>query len=46
MSSAGAVVDFNRLRRAGTDEAIPRAAGSFLDVVNVFPLCLRLFARE
>jgi modulator of FtsH protease len=40
------VVDFNRLRRAGTDEAIPLAAGIFLDVLNVFLLFLRLFARE
>ena len=30
------VVDFNRLRRAGADEAIPLAAGIFLDVVNIF----------
>src|SRR3954452_19770292 len=28
------VVDFNRLRRAGKDEAIPLAAGIFLDVLN------------
>jgi modulator of FtsH protease len=40
------VVDFNRLRRAGTDEAIPLAAGIFLDVLNIFLLFLRLFARE
>jgi modulator of FtsH protease len=40
------VVDFNRLRRAGTDEAIPLAAGIFLDVLNVFLLFLRLFARS
>jgi FtsH-binding integral membrane protein len=40
------VVDFNRLRRAGTDEAIPLAAGIFLDILNVFLLFLRLFARE
>src|SRR6516164_4271214 len=38
------VVDFNRLRRAGTDEAIPLAAGIFLDVLNIFLLFLRLFA--
>src|SRR6476646_2421910 len=30
------VVDFNRLRRAGRDEAIPLAAGIFLDILNVF----------
>ena len=40
------VVDFNRLRRAGTDQAIPLAAGIFLDVLNVFLLFLRLFARS
>jgi modulator of FtsH protease len=40
------VVDFNRLRRAGSDEAIPLAAGIFIDVFNVFLLFLRLFARE
>ena len=40
------VVDFNRLRRAGTDEAIPLAAGIFLDVLNVFLLFLRLFGRS
>jgi modulator of FtsH protease len=40
------VLDFNRLRRAGTDEAIPLAAGIFLDVLNVFLLFLRLFARS
>ena len=40
------VVDFNRLRHAGTNEAIPLAAGIFLDVLNVFLLFLRLFARS
>ena len=40
------VVDFNRLRRAGTNEAIPLAAGIFLDVLNIFLLFLRLFARS
>ena len=40
------VVDFNRLRRAGAHEAIPLAAGIFLDVVNIFLLFLRLFARS
>jgi len=39
------VVDFNRLRRAGSGEAIPLAAGIFLDILNVFLLFLRLFAR-
>ena len=32
------VVDFNRLRRAGADEAVPLAAGIFLDVLNIFRL--------
>jgi len=40
------VVDFNRLRRAGTQEAIPLAAGIFLDVLNIFLLFLRLFGRS
>lgn len=40
------VVDFNRLRRAGKDEAIPLAAGIFLDVLNIFLLFLRLFANS
>jgi uncharacterized protein len=40
------VVDFNRLRRAGSDEAIPLAAGIFIDVLNVFLLFLRLFSNS
>jgi FtsH-binding integral membrane protein len=40
------VIDFNRLRHGGTDEAIPLAAGIFLDVLNIFLLFLRLFARS
>jgi uncharacterized protein len=40
------VVDFNRLRRAGQQEAIPLAAAIFLDVLNIFLLLLRLFARR
>lgn len=40
------VIDFNRLRRAGANEAIPLAAGIFLDVLNVFLLFLRLFGRS
>jgi len=40
------VIDFNRLRRAGTQETIPLAAGIFLDVLNIFLLFLRLFARS
>jgi FtsH-binding integral membrane protein len=38
------VIDFNRLRRAGNEEAIPLAAGIFLDILNIFLLFLRLFA--
>jgi FtsH-binding integral membrane protein len=40
------VIDFNRLRRAGTEQAIPLAAGIFLDVLNIFLLFLRLFGRS
>ena len=40
------VVDFNRLRHAGTEEAVPLAAGIFLDVLNIFLLFLRLFGRS
>ncbi len=40
------VVDFNRLRRAGSQEAIPLAAGIFLDVLNIFLLFLRLFSNS
>jgi modulator of FtsH protease len=40
------VLDFNRLRRAGNEEAIPLAASIFLDVLNIFLLFLRLFARS
>lgn len=35
--------DFQRLRSAGGDAAIPLAAGIFLDVLNVFQLFLLLF---
>jgi FtsH-binding integral membrane protein len=35
--------DFQRLRRAGADDAIPIAASIFLDVLNVFQLFLLLF---
>jgi FtsH-binding integral membrane protein len=37
------VLDFNRMRRAGMEEAVPLAAGIFLDVVNIFLFFLRLF---
>jgi FtsH-binding integral membrane protein len=40
------VVDFNRLRRAGSEEAIPLAAGIFLDILNIFLLFLRIFGRS
>jgi uncharacterized protein len=40
------LVDFNRLRRAGTEEAIPLAAGIFLDILNIFLLFLRLFGNS
>ena len=40
------VIDFNRQRRAGREEAIPLAAGIFLDVLNIFLFFLRLFARS
>jgi len=40
------IVDFNRLRRAGKDEAVPIAAGIFLDIFNIFPLLLQLFGNE
>jgi len=40
------VVDFNRLRRAGNEEAIPLAAGIFLDVLNIFLFFLSLFGRN
>ena len=37
------ILDFNRLRRAGVDTAVPIAASIFLDVVNVFLFFLELF---
>jgi modulator of FtsH protease len=40
------VIDFNRLRRARQDEAIPIAAGIFLDILNIFLLFLRLFGQS
>ncbi len=40
------VIDFNRLRRAQQAEAIPIAAGIFLDILNVFLLFLRLFGSR
>jgi uncharacterized protein len=40
------IFDFNRLRRAGQDEAVPIAASIFLDVFNIFLLLLILFGGE
>lgn len=40
------VIDFNRLRHGGAHEAIPLAAGIFLDILNIFLLFLRLFGRS
>jgi modulator of FtsH protease len=37
------IVDFNRLRRAGVESAVPIAASIFLDIFNVFLLLLQLF---
>ena len=37
------IFDFNRLRRAGTESAVPIAASIFLDVLNVFLFFLQLF---
>ncbi len=37
------VLDFNRLRRAGAESAVPIAACIFLDVLNVFLFFLQLF---
>ncbi len=38
--------DFQRLRAAGEESAVPIAAGIFLDVLNVFQLFLLLFGRS
>ncbi len=40
---AYSIFDFNRLRRAGIESAVPIAASIFLDVVNVFLFFLSLF---
>src|SRR3954453_7253638 len=40
------VIDFNRLGRAGGQEAVPLAAGIFLDVLNIFLFFLRIFGRR
>jgi modulator of FtsH protease len=36
------ILDFNRLRRAGADSAVPIASSIFLDVLNVFLFFLQL----
>jgi modulator of FtsH protease len=36
------IFDFNRLRRANTQSAVPIAAGIFLDIFNIFLFMLRL----
>lgn len=38
--------DFNRLRAANPEAAVPIAAGIFLDIFNVFVLLLELFGGE
>ena len=40
---AYAIFDFNRVRRANMDEAVPIAAGIFLDIFNVFLFFLQIF---
>ena len=40
------VLDFNRLRRSGEDQAVPIAASIFLDVLNIFLFLLQLFGRD
>jgi modulator of FtsH protease len=37
------IFDFNRLRRASADGAVPIAASIFLDIFNIFLLALELF---
>jgi FtsH-binding integral membrane protein len=37
------VIDFNRLRRTGSQGAVPIAASIFLDVLNIFLFFLQLF---
>ena len=40
------IFDFNRLRRANTDAAVPIAAGIFLDVFNIFLFALNIFGGD
>jgi FtsH-binding integral membrane protein len=37
------LLDFNRLRRSGQEDAVPIAASIFLDVLNIFLFFLQLF---
>src|SRR5262245_29416658 len=37
------IIDFNRLRSSNPDDAVPIAAGIFLDIFNIFLLALDLF---
>jgi FtsH-binding integral membrane protein len=37
------IVDFNRLRRAGAESAVPIAASILLDVLNIFLFFLQVF---
>jgi FtsH-binding integral membrane protein len=39
------VLDFNRIRSAGNDDAVSIGAGIFLDILNVFLFFLQLFGR-
>jgi FtsH-binding integral membrane protein len=40
------ILDFNRLRRAGQEDAVPIAASIFLDVTNIFLFFLQLFGSN
>ena len=40
------VLDFNRLRRSGQEEAVPITASIFLDVLNIFLFFLQLFGAN
>jgi FtsH-binding integral membrane protein len=40
------VLDFNRLRQAGEEDAVPIAASIFLDVLNIFLFFLTLFGGD
>jgi FtsH-binding integral membrane protein len=40
------ILDFNRLRRAGAESAVPIAASIFLDVTNIFLFLLQLFGSR